>query len=270
MTPGEKTWRRTIGPQGDDLIVGCLFCRRDDGGFTAREHVFPESLGNTELVLAPGVVCDRCNNGILSDLDQSLCEFMPIAVRRTMLGVASKSGKIPRFRASEGTVDHIPGESGADPTLAFIGSTKRGGMLRETARYPDGRVSIQWTAKGGRRMTARYASQLSRALLKSALECAWTDHGAVMLESRFDHVREAVLGESRNGFFAMSTKGNPNRTAISLTYWLQPDGNGDWRMPVLADYFGVILATDSRLPGPLQDQPAELWNVIQFSKADVR
>lgn len=99
---------------------------------------------------------------------------------------------------------------------------------------------------------------------------AWTDHGAVMLEPRFDHVRRAVLGEARDGFFAMLTKGNPNRTVVSLTYWLQPDGNGEWRMPVCADYFGVILATDSRLPGPLQDQPAEFWNVTQFAKSDVR
>lgn len=38
---------------------GCIFCRRHDGGFTSREHVFPESLGNEEVVLPRGVVCDR-------------------------------------------------------------------------------------------------------------------------------------------------------------------------------------------------------------------
>jgi hypothetical protein len=38
---------------------GCIFCRRHDGGFTRREHVFPESLGNETVILEPGIVCDR-------------------------------------------------------------------------------------------------------------------------------------------------------------------------------------------------------------------
>jgi len=84
---------------------GCLFCKRKDGGFTTQEHIFPESLGNTELVLPPGVVCDRCNNEKLSTLDQTICDFMPISLRRTMLGIPSKAGKIPGFRFSEGTID---------------------------------------------------------------------------------------------------------------------------------------------------------------------
>src|SRR5580704_10566091 len=106
-------WRKTAGQRG------CLFCRRSDGGFTSTEHAFPESLGNSELVLPPGVVCDRCNNGILSQLDQEICNFAPIAMRRTVLGIESKSGKLPLLRCVQGTVEHVPGSDGADPTLVF-------------------------------------------------------------------------------------------------------------------------------------------------------
>ena len=50
----------TATPQGGVGVVSdCLFCRRGDGGWTSREHVIPESMGNTELILPPGVVCDR-------------------------------------------------------------------------------------------------------------------------------------------------------------------------------------------------------------------
>jgi len=83
---------------------GCLFCRRSDGGFATREHPVPESLGNTEQVLDNGVVCDRCNNGVLSDLDQALIEFFPISLRRAMLGIQTKAGKFPVAKFSGGTV----------------------------------------------------------------------------------------------------------------------------------------------------------------------
>src|SRR5689334_21444546 len=57
---------------------GCLFCRRADGGFTSREHIFSEALGNfDEHVLPPGVVCDRCNNEKLSAADEALIGFQP-------------------------------------------------------------------------------------------------------------------------------------------------------------------------------------------------
>jgi hypothetical protein len=51
----------------------CLFCKSSDGDFTSREHIFPETVGNTDLaMLPPGVVCDRCNNGPLARLDKAL------------------------------------------------------------------------------------------------------------------------------------------------------------------------------------------------------
>lgn len=72
----------------------CLFCRRDDGGFVSREHIFPETIGNTDLaMLPPGVVCDRCNNGPLAALGQTLCAYLPIAMRRAVLGMTNKAGK---------------------------------------------------------------------------------------------------------------------------------------------------------------------------------
>ncbi len=137
-------------------------CRAGDGGFTSREHPFPESLGNTDILLPAGVVCDRCNHGPLAVLDQTICDFMPIKVRRTMLGVASKAGSVPSTRSSTGVVEHIgPGE------LRFNQNSRRD-MLREVFRDGD-RVRLHADLRGGRRMTPRYGSELSRSLLKMAL-----------------------------------------------------------------------------------------------------
>src|SRR4051794_3129220 len=98
---------------------GCLFCRNSDGSFRSQEHVFPESLGNKTLVLPVGVVCDRCNNGPLAQVDKALCDFMPIAMRRTTLGIQSKSGVVPQFRYFQGAVRHVAAADGGDPTLMF-------------------------------------------------------------------------------------------------------------------------------------------------------
>jgi hypothetical protein len=247
---------------------GCLFCRLSDGGFTSKEHVFPESLGNTELILPPGVVCDRCNNQVLSALDQTLCDFMPFSLMRTIRGIPSKSGKLPRFRAGQGTIDHVPSVGGADPTLVFQ-PNGREQMLREVERFPDGRVRLEFKGGGGKRMTARYAAELSRALLKSGLECAWLDHGEMMLESRFDHIREAVLGSPRNGLFALETRTNPESPQSELTYKLLPYEVG-WRMLVSVQYQGIAIGTDSRLPGPVATLPDELVNIVTFTTSDFR
>jgi hypothetical protein len=182
-------------------------------------------LGNTELVLPPGVVCDRCNNGQLSVLVQTICDYLPVRLRRTILGIVSKAGKIPTFTSVSATAEHIPGVNGADPTLVLTAKSSRG-ALREVERYPDGRVKMNWSGSGGRLMTPSYASELSRALLKMALECAWADHAEMMLEPRFDHVREAVLGKPRDGYFMVVNECNPNGTQGSLSFNFQPCDGG--------------------------------------------
>src|SRR3954451_4065983 len=83
---------------------GCLVCRRGDGGFTSFEHIFPEALGNTELLLPVGVVCDRCNNGPLAEADEALSRFLPIDLMRTWHGIPSKSGRLPDFNFDNGAL----------------------------------------------------------------------------------------------------------------------------------------------------------------------
>jgi len=114
--------------------------------------------------------------------------------------IPSKAGKIPPIRFSEGTVEYkASAEPATGPTLIFTSHGPRE-LLRETARYSDGRVELNWSASGGRRLTPRYASELSRALLKSALNAQWFDHGLDVFDPKFDHVRSAVLGDPRDGF----------------------------------------------------------------------
>ena len=105
-------------------------------------------------------------------------------------------------------------------------------------------------AQGGRRLKPLYCALLSRALLKCALECAWLDDGEAMLEDRFDHVRDAILGQPRDGFFILVSRRSPDKTSIDITYDFATDGNQTTRVWVIADFYGIRVGTDSRLTTP--------------------
>lgn len=246
----------------DTRREGCLFCRDADGDFRAEEHVFPESLGNQDLVLPKGVVCDRCNNEVLAGLDQALCDFLPIKMRRTMLGIPSKAGKVPTTRLMSGTVEQI------EPGSLRMNAHGRKPLIWETGRDEHG-VQLRFEGSGGRRLTPRYGSELARALLKAAMECAWLDHRGTMFEERFDHCRTAVLGTPFDGFVAIGKQVVPEHEQVSLTYDFRTDTKGGSVIWVVAAVYGVTLATASK-PG---DSPASLpkdkVDVIPFRASDL-
>jgi hypothetical protein len=206
-------------------------------------------MGNTEDVLPVGDVCDHCNNVVLSQIDSALCEFFPITMRRMMLGTPSKAGKIPVLRASKGTITFIPGLNGEDPTLAIKANSPKQPMVRPKPAT-EGKVTLNMNMGGGKPVKAAYASQLSRAILKIGYEVAWLKYGEMMLEPRFDHVREVILGAPRDGFFYMAHKMDPTESNFAVVYDFVQLDNGDWRMWVILRYAGIELGTDSRLVKP--------------------
>lgn len=242
---------------------GCLVCRGSDGGFTSAEHAFPESLGNTEIVLQNGVVCDRCNNGVLSDLDQTLTEFWPLKLRRTMLGISSKAGEVPVSSFRTGSLKNT-GEANLMIELAHPKDTK----TFRTTDLGGGRVKLDLSLTGGRRMTPRYAATLSRAFLKVSLECAWLDHGEEMLGGEFDHVRDAILGAPRDGYLAIARKADPDHTSVELTYWLLAAEDGRRYFAVSAKLFGVYVLTESLKPRPPGESPGDEVCLITFTESD--
>jgi hypothetical protein len=243
---------------------GCLFCRKSDGGFTTAEHSLSHSIGNTEVVLENGIVCDRCNNGVLSQLDQALAEFWPLQMRRTWLGVPSKSGKVPVTRFSTGTLTN----KGDNNIFMELHSAKDKGSLR-TTEMGGGVVKGEMQLTGGRRMTPRYSSELSRSLLKAAFECAWLDHGDEVLKPEFDHVRDAVLGVPRDGYLAVIRKGYPEVASLEIMYTFVPTETGRI-LAVAANLYGVLVGTDSRNAEPLLPVDDDRAMIVRFTVNDLQ
>lgn len=73
----------------------CIFCRMDSAASLSREHIIPESLGNTSLVLPKGVVCDKCNNYFSREVERPFLESPAIRALRFDQGLESKKGRVP-------------------------------------------------------------------------------------------------------------------------------------------------------------------------------
>jgi hypothetical protein len=82
----------------------CIFCFSNKNAFTAPEHILSEALGNKQLILPPGVVCDPCNHGPLSGLDKALVEFPPLQLIRVLWSLQRKRGGYATARFSNGTI----------------------------------------------------------------------------------------------------------------------------------------------------------------------
>jgi hypothetical protein len=73
----------------------CIFCKSDSSSSRSVEHIIPESLGNTEHVLPPGVVCDSCNNYFGGKIEQPLLASGFFTQVRARNNVANKKGRFP-------------------------------------------------------------------------------------------------------------------------------------------------------------------------------
>jgi hypothetical protein len=83
------------GGGGNIEAMHCIFCKRDSTGSRSEEHIIPESLGNEEHVLPPGVVCDACNNYFASSIEQVVLESGEFKTTRFSMVIPNKRNRVP-------------------------------------------------------------------------------------------------------------------------------------------------------------------------------
>jgi len=77
------------------INLRCLFCKQDSSASKSVEHIIPESLGNSTLVLPAGYVCDKCNNYFAREVEKPFLEQQDIKLLRFQEAVPSKKNRIP-------------------------------------------------------------------------------------------------------------------------------------------------------------------------------
>jgi len=163
----------------------CLFCLSFSRSFKSEEHVLPRGLGNTLKVLPPGVVCDKCNNGVLAGLDEVLTNFDPIKFQRIMNGITNREGKVQPSKHNNLDITQI-----GPNHLGVVMKSKKASYFQPTE------TGFNLTVVGGHKITNSYMKKVLRALYKMGLEMVYSDLGArTAYAKRFDGIRKIVLGQ---------------------------------------------------------------------------
>jgi hypothetical protein len=240
----------------------CLICERADGGFSSVEHPIPESLGNTSIVLPAGVVCDRCNQGVLATLDEQLVAFPALMIRRTSLGVRTKAGKVPVTSFVNSRLIHN------GQFAALVGEMSPRTWTETHRSRIDPRYSLGMaTVSGGRRLTPQYCRKVARALIKVGFECAWLERAAELHGPIFDSVRAAILGTDPNhhGYLFVAGQIDERNTAISVDYTARRHNEEEiTSLLVHANFYGVRMVTDSCVATPPPGLTPDLGFAITF------
>lgn len=155
----------------------CLYCRRRAPA-RGVEHVTPEALGAHGWTLPRGAVCDRCNSGVLSKLDQAVAAHPHIGAVLMLWNVPGKGG---RLRERSGMLARIDGAPVIAPPARWIERTE----VDHRAR----------TIKVGIATPPEFRTDLfRRGLYKIALNALAAEDGLeAALSPRLDRVRAYVI-----------------------------------------------------------------------------
>lgn len=209
----------------------CLYCNKNDGGFTSVEHVFPESLGNKQLILPKGIVCDRCNNGVLARIDNDLLEFDQIKLLRVYLRIPNKAGDYPEVSFGNMKIRATPTGMHVD-----IDQLTKKHYIREPVQ-PDGSVKFTLRIRG-KKDTVASRKKLARALYKMGLGALWLSNKELAYSSRFDTARQIILGnQDFSGYFIL--RSNKPKISGHITHNEVPSPVGDTIFIFLIDLYGL-------------------------------
>ncbi len=158
----------------------CIYCLGREGDFD-EEHVVPEAFGVDDLILTDGA----CSNCKLSDLDQYLAEFEPLAVLRVQNVPLTKKGKFPRAETRDFTMEKVKPR-----LIRLVNKSGKDALTKE--KLSDGTTKL--TLHTATRKPVDIL-RLARAIFKIALGVVAVDSGvAYACEPRFDAARAFIKG----------------------------------------------------------------------------
>ncbi|MBV9240975.1 MAG: hypothetical protein JO314_03110 [Acidobacteria bacterium] len=218
-------YKEALTPK-ESPIKKCIYCLTEDGPFTSEEHIFPETLAGDEIFLAKGFVCDPCNNGISSKLDEALISFEPIAFLRVQFGPMTKAGKFPKANFQNMVMEKT------DPNHIQITAKDKTARPKNKRTLEDGReaFTMDWT---GKRLDWIV---LARAIYKIGLGFVAYDRGhEEALTPKFQAARDFIVqGKPFSNNMLVSTKSKPHP---SLRSYSDVRFGGS---PYFIDIFGMI------------------------------
>jgi len=226
----------------ESTLKKCIYCLSETGTFNSEEHILPETLAGDNIYLPKGFVCDACNNGISSQLDEALINFEPIAFLRVQFTPYTKTGKFPKANFQNMVIEKT------DPNHIKITAKDKTARPKNKRTLEDGQEAFNLTWTGKKLTWKLYA----RAIYKFALGFVAHDMGhAAALDERYQPARDFILGRaSFNNNMVVSTKSKPHpeiRTHCDMNYG---------GTPFFIDIFGMIFMINLE-ESPILQHPAK-------------
>lgn len=169
----------------------CLFCKNDSTGSKSVEHVIPQTLGNTKLVLPQGFVCDQCNNYFSRKIEQPFFDMTEVKRLRFYERIPNKKGKIPAIEAvlngEKIAIERVLPKGNFPPCVEFVqinGNIEEGTMF--TPFYDDGGLLEQ------SRTISRFIAKIAFEALAFKIidDPAWIDY--MLNNKELDDMRRYV------------------------------------------------------------------------------
>lgn len=156
--------------------------------------MIPESLGNTEHVLGPGVVCDQCNSYFASNVEGPLLSDPYFRDQCSRAGILSKKGRPqrvrglhPQSRSIIELVRHVDG-SGMSVGAAFEKDEQR--WFDAVSSQRGGRIYIPHPLAPDEALMSRFLAKIAVECLALRMIDTNRDAQAVLSEDALDSLRE--------------------------------------------------------------------------------
>lgn len=151
----------------------CIFCKLGSALSQSREHIVPESLGNTEHVLPPGIVCDACNNYLSRKVEAPFLDCHYVREQRFRLAVPSKRGRVPAVGGIH-LQSLTPVELGKEPgqpdtSLRAVGEADERRLVRALARHATGTIIAPVSRPPDDYVVSRFIAKVAWEALASRL-----------------------------------------------------------------------------------------------------
>jgi hypothetical protein len=237
-----ETYRKLYG-QAQASLNKCIYCLTTEASFKSEEHILPESLGNDDAVLPKGFVCDKCNNEILSLLDNALLQFEPIAFLQVQFVPHTKGGKLPQANFRDVTV-----KKDKPRQITLISKDGKEHISRKQ-ELEDGRVLYTFTGT----LKKFEPKLLGRAIYKIALGMvAFSKGHEEACGSRYDAARDFILGrQDFQNYISICFDSKPH-SSLRVIHTPAPEGT-----PYFIDIFGLYFIVNLE-PTPLLRLDEEL------------
>jgi hypothetical protein len=239
----ESSRYKALYDEPSDTKKLCIYCLTTTASFASEEHIFPESLGNDELVLPKGYVCDACNHGILSELDNALLKFEPIAFLQVQFVPYTKDGKLPRANFQNVYIERT------GPRNIRIVPKDKTGDIRGKKPLGDDWYSFKIETRG----KTFDPKPLGRALYKIALGLVALEHGNERAcDNKYDAARAFILkGLGFPNNLLIRTKNTPH-SQVRAECWDIPQGT-----PFAIDIYGLVFLLNLE-PTPIMELNEDL------------